>query len=1126
MKNITKQILMMAALLLSMAVTARAEIKVSLAFERTPDTEKDYYTDASNTTYTYTSAAFILRATIECDLSEAKAVSEGQGYVVYTKQGDATPVRASQGKPQIVTSGDSTKWTYNMKEHWEAGNYTNVYASLLGSDNATSLATSDNIQLRIAEQPRASAKDGFTKYAMHGSGKSVYMKIDAEGGFANQWRYQWYDNNRQPLAGMVFDHYTDTNPTNTGSEPKTNNYYVEVTNGPSADITLMSQTLIFSEVIYPEPTLTLPTEGVDVRSGSNHPISVSAEGGPSHYQWEFDWILDGETVQNGNAYSKTYDNPTNDVQAYYYQLRYSDVYRNPYNSNIVDTLYTKTLNYPVVRVYPESSIDPTSNDNFVVLDRDRYVTMSISSHGGYTASGAWTYEWSGPNGVIEGATGASYTLLPTNDTDRMRNDVYTVVAINKGPDGEEWYRLAQSFTVQVYPSVSFQQTPTAYILSGQTTTLGLEIKGGNADGWSYEWSLPEEGPSVLGTASTLDVTKTVDANHDYLYQLHVINKAGDIVLYDAYFDYVVHAYSTPDFLVIDSESVSCAGRLSYFAIDGGGGNTADGAWKYEWYLNGVKQESQTTNMFVYRVENDLTAGTQTDHIRVVATNLHPQTGEPWWSKEQEFQLLCYGRPMHSASDTVAYVNHDITFNASTLGGYDGGEIHLSDGTENFKAGWTIGYYDANRNYVGNSVSASEVGSNQFYVRATNACDVNYSRTEIWYDEYIPVRLTAYPTTTTVSYSAATNIYAGFNNTFAINAEGGYPDGWSYEWYEDGVLVGTERTFSPNTDNLNIEDGYRARTYRFTATNSLNGESLPSVTREFVVYIWPAADFGDAILGPTAVREGDDIVLFVPPIHNGYTPNGWDYVWTVNGSYLDTTNSLYSDNFAHRPSVTFSGLGMGITSVEYGMTATNYGPDNNSWDSHSYEALRVNVYRRPQTPTSLKRKGTGQSLMMIVEGPLEDVSLAANDYLFVFGYTDTNGVDHALEATANRYYRFANSTLYNEQRDYWVYTQWNYSDGTRVTSGKRYLDGRADELFNGSVFNGTRSPLDPDEASGIAGMAYSGPCTVSIYSLNGREVRSYNGLFGGAPRLEGLEKGLYMVRYAAGENVVTIKVSNQ
>ena len=150
-----------------------------------------------------------------------------------------------------------------------------------------------------------------------------------------------------------------------------------------------------------------------------------------------------------------------------------------------------------------------------------------------------------------------------------------------------------------------------------------------------------------------------------------------------------------------------------------------------------------------------------------------------------------------------------------------------------------------------------------------------------------------------------------------------------------------------------------------------------------------------------------------------------------------------------------------------MSVSNTGPYLYVWDAKNYSPVTLAVYNRPKTPTELVRKGNGTTCTMVVKSDISDEQLASNEYYFVFGYTDFNGNDHAFEATNNRYYKFDNSDLYNNQYSYWVYAVWNYNEGSTVTSGRRFLNGNVDESYDASVFNGeTRSIIDDDNALAI------------------------------------------------------------
>jgi hypothetical protein len=229
--------------------------------------------------------------------------------------------------------------------------------------------------------------------------------------------------------------------------------------------------------------------------------------------------------------------------------------------------------------------------------------------------------------------------------------------------------------------------------------------------------------------------------------------------------------------------------------------------------------------------------------------------------------------------------------------------------------------------------------------------------------------------------------------------------------------------------------------------------------------------------------------------------------------------------------------MGTKTVTYTLTATNKCGDT-QWfnESNNYQ---VTVYRKPRTPSSLKKKGNGSSKILVFDfDSLNDEELSGYNYKFVYGYTDSAG-DHWKGQTNKRYFQADDINL-----RYYVYSVWDYGNDIKVTSDKRYLDKTSVDPFDGCNFpdnNVTRSG-DSDlsairdasvgsfQAKGAHLVAYfptpvSG--IISICDVNGNAVRQQR-LHGSSyydvqADLSGLKSGMYLIRYAVGNQEQTEKV---
>lgn len=307
---------------------------------------------------------------------------------------------------------------------------------------------------------------------------------------------------------------------------------------------------------------------------------------------------------------------------------------------------------------------------------------------------------------------------------------------------------------------------------------------------------------------------------------------------------------------------------------------------------------------------------------------------------------------------------------------------------------------------------------------------------------------------------------------AVYAEGGEPSGWSFTWSKNGEVV--SQSSELNIMAINESETVIAETYRVKVENEIDKVVILSEIFDFVVQIYPAIDENpdafDIVISTgtdssSKTREGNIISLSATAPNGGY-PKGWEYVWS------DTRGEIGEGEVVETIATMSPGNAMAIEETTYSLELTNYGPDGDVWARFN-SASKVEVYRRPQTPSQMLRKGNGTSHTFVAMMPLSDSQLEQLDYNFVYGWTDSEGNDHIIDVTDLRYCH-ADAQVYNNQSNkFWVYSIWNYQDGSVVSSGLCYLDGGVDETFDASVFDGS-GVYKPTQSSE----------RISVYSIDG------------------------------------------
>lgn len=325
---------------------------------------------------------------------------------------------------------------------------------------------------------------------------------------------------------------------------------------------------------------------------------------------------------------------------------------------------------------------------------------------------------------------------------------------------------------------------------------------------------------------------------------------------------------------------------------------------------------------------------------------------------------------------------------------------------------------------------------------------------------------------------------------AVYSQGGEPGGWSYIWTKNGQTVSESSEL--NITAKNDTETVIAETYRVKVENEIDKVIIFSEVYDFVVSIYPAIDQSaddKAITiftgtdSSNKTREGNTITLSASAPKGG-NENGWEYVWSGAQGEIGLGESIET------VVVMSSGIAMGVEESIYKVQLTNYGPDGDVWGQLNSEAA-LEVYRRPETPLQLLRKGDGKSHTFVVMMPLNDAQLSKLEYNYVYGWTDSNGNDHILDVTDLRYC-IADAGVYDDSSNrFWVYSIWNYRDGSVVSSGRRYLDGSVDESFDGSSFDG--NGMTPNMVSHSES---------AIYTLDGHYVGT---------KLTNLSPGIYIYK---------------
>gem|GEM_PF-859890 len=445
-----------------------------------------------------------------------------------------------------------------------------------------------------------------------------------------------------------------------------------------------------------------------------------------------------------------------------------------------------------------------------------------------------TYQWFFNSNSISGATNRIFELSSVDQTNMGK---YFIEATGSG-------KTVRSLVVEldlVTPPAISKQPMRIRTSVGQTTNLSVTAVG--IDPLIYQWY--KDGVAVTGATNAILTLKSIQTNSAGIYMVQINNPIGITMS-----SMVTVAVGDP--LVIKSQPVSIVTNVGSTPILG---VTAGGAppLSYQWYFNGVALQDQVYSSC--RLKNIQI--NQAGSYFVIVSNLS-------------------GAVTSSTATISIQAPPVITTGIGAVSADAGSPATLAvlvSGNAPLSYTWTKSGTNLNNNassLVINSVAASDAGT--YVVTVTNADgSANNSGT-----------LTVYTPPQFTSQSQNLSLNVGVSATLFVAATGASPI--LYQWYHDGVAVGTGAT------NLLISSiaTSDAGNYYVIASNRL-GTTISS-TNTIVVHDAPKVSITNSVV----VDEGD--TMSIPAMVTGATP--MTYSWTKNGTAIvgQTNSTLTITNF--------------------------------------------------------------------------------------------------------------------------------------------------------------------------------------------------------------------------------------
>lgn len=1022
-----------------------------------------------------------------------------------------------------VTGGDPEAWSYQWTVNGEnAGtgstyDFAAVNTAETGTVEYNIVLTATNRPAGIDQElvqtasftvtvwPTASASNDMALPVIF-SGQEVTLTPTVKGGYESGWTYAWY-NQSGTLIGTELN--CTVAPIYEVENSVARDYYFFHATNTTDGYTSYSESVEFEVATFSTPHVDFDSPyPTDVISGEPVNMAANCGGGDQNF-WTFEWKNGESVVATESMYTFMPEN-------------------NNANGSLDAVVSLHAVNTPVqimrpaefdlshtFRVWPQPRLDARSPELLRVCSGDP-VTLSVTTGGGYAPG--WTYEWT-YNGNIVG-TEASLPVSHTNSSRENESHLYTC-RITNVLDGTTYYTNTVYVDVQVYPQalVEVVGLNDADIPEGSTNYMSVSYSGGDPDAWSVSWA-------VDGIEQSRDDSFTFTAPTDVPAEgrqcnvsVTVTNRPASETAqpYNRTFVATYTVWPTPTVTAsTPSEAIYVDGETLRMGIDVAGGLPT--GWTYEWTLDGFAIDAHDAYFETAAVCPEGYSGILYRYA-VTATNSLSTV-----SYTRNFDITVYPEPQGNAvtRQLAGYAGSRLTMQINySMGNPYGWDIVWDADPETATNEW-FGDHGVATNVF---VVPDDVTDGQQFTRSVLITNTGEGRT--WFYRNIIFTITAYSTGSVTITGAPDTDYCGSAAfTIAANTEGGYPDGWQFGWFVDGMNVGNDRTL--DVAEYYTGDDRRALTLTLEVSNS-----LPDGTRgyadafNYLFNIWPQIVAPtDIYISNTAIRQGNTFYVELQPTPQGGYENGWYYDWTENG------RAIAGDSYRYQAAanLTTDGNGMATEELNYSVEAANARRD---WFNQRFTAPTMTVYRRPLTPASLQRKGNGttHTLIVMMGGPT-DAELSSLGYHYVFGYTDAQGEDHFFPATDKRYLQIDRSVFDDGRNTLWVMTQWNYSDGSVVTSGRRFLDGNVDEEFDSSEYvNGGRGEstiglvkagdgIVSDGRYFICQPAAPSTANVKIFTAAGALIRNTDyprqSSFCETIDVDALAAGMYVVEITVGE----------
>ena len=941
-------------------------------------------------------------------------------------------------------------------------------------------------------------------YTLKGSTLSYSVGVEGDGTIENGfWQLYYNDSKKEEGTSKGTLVFSNLETGKYSLSYKACRYWVE------NDSIEMRDTVVISNIptitVYDRPTVVKKNEIQTVYHNRDFKLEISAVGADPN-GWSYEWYSDGVLISTTAALQTKVSNTTSSVVNKQYRVV-------AINKCAGVEFAREELNF-TVSVYPQVKVEQINNK--IKVNNKKKFTLSANVTGGYPNGSTYVWEKDG-NPVGEGLT---FVWSEDNKSDLAKVYKYILRTTNKF-NGEVWEEIETEYTVTVSAISISQKSGNAmqvYAYSGKDFTLDAVAEYSNLNDLTYEWK-KADGTTIGDSA---EISYKAEENIGSIvksqeYTITVKNKKnGDsaVEIFTVYtYPKINVDYSTA------TDTVICGNNNLNFGVKVSGGYP--NGWVYEWYKNGSLLKDETGSTLSIK-ESNKDQNFLEHSYTVIAKNMYNDI--EWDKKELDFSAKIY--PDVNVEDIVA--------SDTILGFYKKGEQKLGaifQGGYNEVGAWQFQWY-LNNSLIPDFTESTYLYNEENLGSTTQTFNlklvaINKLNDKIIYQGTRNYTVNLYSSINVEYNSVSDTVISGEKQVdFRVKATGGYENGWTYQWYRDGMLLNGYNTnniiYNETNDSTNVE--CLKHTYKVVAINRYNGLEFDKAEKEYNVTVYPKITSPSRsvdMLETKQFTEGTPILLGVNAGAGGYA-NGWSYKWSdvTEGKNMNKQDSCMLKDFVDVKH-NYSDSIKTIRQKQYKLEYTNVSPGGQLLDKGTF-VFSVKIYRRPMKPLELIRKGIGASNIYIADMysysynysyiGFTDEELAEYEYKFLFGYGDEN------ELITDANLRYASYTPEQVSERPWVRSYWIYDDGYIAASEKFHFgDTRGGVTnINDNIEDGI---IKIQKNNFYVSLPSAMSATVNIYNINGSVIKTYiyeaKDEYNETIQTDFMNRGIYLIEVIVG-----------